>query len=301
MMKKQRAGKETVRQPSGNVFQMEANRRQFLASLTGAAVVTALGGPKSVAQSPDLAVNIAKVAIPSSFTLVSENKISALNDGQTPENSFDRSHGVYALHRNWDNENAAPWVQYDWSEPVNINKVEIYWAVDHPRPGAIPGSHWPTIHVPQSYRILYWNGSDFVPVNKPQGLGVAADAFNATTFDPVKTSKLRLEVTLDNKEPAGVLEWKVYNSGPVPVLSPVIDAGVDRSVVLGAHTYLAGKVTWLEDSQKNTARWLETSGPGSVKFDSATSPVTTAKFSSPGDYVLTLAASGTEDRSHRIE
>ena len=29
-------------------------------------------------------------------------------------------------------------------------------------------------------------------------------------------------------------------------------------------------------------------------------PVTTAKFSAPGDYVLTLAASGSEDRSHCI-
>ena len=68
-------------------------------------------------------------------------------------------------------EDGEPWVQYEWSEPVNINKVEVYWAVDHPRPGAIPGSRWPTIHVPQSYRILYWNGTDFVPVNQAAGPG----------------------------------------------------------------------------------------------------------------------------------
>jgi uncharacterized protein len=283
-----------------NVYQLDANRREFLAGLAGTALVAAVAGPKTAAEAPDRALNIARVALPSSYRIASENKISALNDGYQPENSFDRSHGVYALHREWENEGAKPWVQYDWSEAVNISKVEVYWAVDRPRPDAIPGSRWPTIHVPASYQVLYWNGSAFVPVSNPQGLGVAADAFNATTFDPVKTSKVRLEITLDKNEPAGILEWRVYNSGPVPALSPVIDAGVDRSVVLGAHTYLAGKVTWLEDSSKNTARWLKTSGPGSVNFDSAVSPVTTATPSAPGDYVLTLAASGCDDRTHSI-
>ena len=92
-----------------------------------------------MAQSPDQALNIARVAIPSSLTVMSENKISALNDGFVPENSFDRSHGLYALHRDWPSEAAKSWVQYDWSEPVNVNKVEVYWAVDRPRPGRIAG------------------------------------------------------------------------------------------------------------------------------------------------------------------
>jgi uncharacterized protein len=287
-------------QSMGRELNLESNRRDFLAGLTGAAVVAAVTGPKVVAQAPDRAVNIARVAVPSSFIVSSENKISSLNDGFTPENSFDRSHGVYGVHRDWDNESALPWVQYDWSEPVKIDRIEVYWAVDHPRAGALPGSHWPTMHVPQSYRILYRNGSDFVPVNHPQGLAVTADAFNATTFDAVKTSKLRLEVTVQKGEPAGILEWRVYNVGAVPALPPVIDAGVDRSVMLDARTYLAGKVTWLEDSQKNSARWLKTSGPGTVVFDDSTSPVTTARFSAPGEYVLTLAASGSDDRSHLI-
>jgi DUF1680 family protein len=285
---------------SENAYPTEASRREFLAGLAGAAMVAALGGTKGEAEGADRAVNVARVAIPSSYRIASENKISTLNDGFTPENSFDRSHGVYALHRDSENESELPWVQYDWSEQVNVNKVEVYWAVDHPRPGQIPGTGWPTIHVPQSYRILYWNGSEFVPVNGAQGLGVAADAFNATSFEPVKTSKLRLEVTLDNKNPAGILEWKAYNVGAVPALPPVIDAGVDRSVVLGGHTYLAGKVTWLEDSPKNSALWLKTSGPGNVAFENAAAAVTTATFSAPGDYVLTLAASGCDDRTHSI-
>ena len=286
---------------SQNNTQIEPNRREFLAGLTGAAVVAAVSSKTGIAQSADRALNIARVAIPSSLTVMSENKISSLNDGFVPENSFDRSHGLFALHGEWPRVSGESWVQYDWSEPVTINKIEVYWAVDRPKPGALPGSSsLHRMHVPESYRVLYWNGSDFVAANQPDGLGVVADAFNPTTFAPVKTSKLRLEVTPQKSQPAGILEWRVYNFGPAPALPPVVESGVDRSVVLGARTYLAGKATWLEDSPKNTARWVKESGPGTVAFDQATSPVTRAGFSAPGDYVLRLAASGSNDRSHSV-
>jgi DUF1680 family protein len=278
-----------------------STRREFLAGLAGAAALASLTGSRSVAaQSADGPLNIARVAIPTSFAMASENKLSALNDGFVPANSFDRSHGLYALHSLWDNEGKTPWAQYEWTVPVSVDKVEIYWAVERPRPVSAPGSEWPRMQVPASYRILYWNGSDFVPVNQPQGLGLAQDTFNATTFEAVKATKIRLEVIPQKGQPSGVLEWRVYNAGPAPALPPVIDAGVDRSVMLGTKTYLAGKVTWLQDSPKNSARWLKASGPGSVSFDNAADLATKAKFSAPGDYTLTLAASGTEDRKHSI-
>ncbi len=78
-------------------FQLESSRREFLAGMTGTAVLAAVHGTNAVAQAPERAVNIARVAVPSSVVITSENKISALNDGFAPENSFDRSHGVYAV------------------------------------------------------------------------------------------------------------------------------------------------------------------------------------------------------------
>jgi uncharacterized protein len=301
MNKPKTPNSDQLEKTTGNALQPEPNRREFIAGLTGAGILTALHGSEAIAQTSQGPLNIARVAIPSSFAYASENRISSLNDGVTPASSFDRTHGVYALRQEFAPDNKSPWVQYEWSQVVEIDKVEVYWAVDHPRPDAIPGSRWPTIQVPKSYRILYWNGSDFVPVNKPQGLGIAADTFNATSFEPVKANKLRLEVTPQKDDPAGVLEWKVYNSGPVPKLPPVIDAGIDRSVVTGAHTYLSGKVTWLQDSPGNVIRWQKASGPGSVAFANATALITTATFSAAGDYVLTLAASGSDDRSHSFD
>ena len=126
-----------------------------------------------------------------------------------------------------------PWVQYDWVKPVSINKVEIYWAIDAPRPRGMAGSEGARVAAPASYQVSYWNGSAFVPVSNPKGLESAADTFNTTQFDEVKTDKLRLEVAPQGEHAAGVLEWRVFGAGSVPALPPVIHAGLDRSVVLG--------------------------------------------------------------------
>jgi uncharacterized protein len=287
--------------PTENQPQAEPNRREFLAGLTGIVALTALEGPKGMAQDASHALNIARVAVPSSLTTLSENKISALNDGFTPEKSSDRSHGIYALRQEESNASTSSWVQYEWTEQVSINKVEVYWAVDHPKSGAIPGSSsLQRMRVPESYQLFYWNESEFVPVAQPQGLRAEPDRFNATTFEPVKTSKLRLEVVPQSGAVAGILEWKVFNYGPVPALPPLVDAGVDRSVVSDGRTYLSGKVIWLEDSERNKTRWVKIAGPGAVAFAVAAAPVTTATFSQPGDYVLALEASGSNDKPKPI-
>jgi uncharacterized protein len=290
-----------VRQSAKDDPYLEPSRRDFLAALGGAAALSALSAGRVFAQAPDGVLNVARVAVPTSLTIASENKISALNDGFTPANSLDRSHAHYAIWAEPSAGSRTSWVQYEWSEPLNVNKVEIYWASDPPRRGELPGSYVHRIAAPEKYRILYWNGSDFVPVSHPQGLGVALDTFNATSFAALKTSKLRLEVLPQQDRPAGILEWKVFNYGPVPSLPPVVDAGVDRSVVSNGRTYLSGKVTWLEDSTENRARWIKTAGPGAVVFVDAASPITTATFSQAGDYVLALNATGSKGPVRAID
>ena len=197
---------------------LESTRREFLAGLAGAAVVAGINPRAMAAQAAENPVNVARVAVPTSLAMASENKLSALNDGFMPENSFDRSHGLYALHNLWDNEGKIPWVQYEWSEPVSVNKVEIYWAVDRPRPaGAAGPSGRGWLPPPATDSFLEWKR---LCTGQPaRGLGVALDTFNATTFEPVKTSKLRVEVVTQKGRPAGILEWRVYNAGRYPSFS----------------------------------------------------------------------------------
>jgi len=258
------------------------NRRDFLGAMAGTALFTAVAPSHAFAETTDGSVNLAKVAAPSSLYTSGDTKISALNDGKTPASSHDREGGAYG---NWPRVDTQ-WVQYDWSKPITTNKVNVYWWMD--RGG---------VAAPASYRILYWNGTDFVPVANASGLGVAGDAFNTTSFDEVHTDKLRLEITSDGTHSTGILEWQVLSSGPVPAFPPTVEAGIDRTVVLGGETYLAGKAEWLKPGRSNSARWSKESGPGHVLFADAATPVTSAAFSAPGDYVLKLTASGDDNQA----
>jgi hypothetical protein len=259
------------------------NRRHFLAGVAGAALLTAVDRSKALAAvTNNVTVNLAKVATASASYTSGDSKLTALNDGFDPGNSRDQRHGTYG---NWPHTDPQ-WVQYEWSKPVTTNRVEIYWWMDGEGVAA-----------PASYQVTYWNGSEFVPVSNAKGLGTDPNGFNSTRFDEVKTDKLRLEISSDGTHSTGLLEWKVYSSGPVPLFPPIVVAGVDRAVVLGGKTYLSGSADWLVPAAGQRLRWSKTSGPGHVVFADSTAADTTATFSEPGEYVLEIAASDGKQNS----
>ncbi len=259
-----------------NLTPITLNRRTFLIAVVSVVFAGTVGNRIALARSrDDEPVNLAKVAKPSSSYTSGDTRVSALNDGFEPRNSADNQHGSYG---NWPRVDTE-WVEYEWSQPVPTNKIDVYWWMDGQGVGA-----------PKSYRVTYWNGSSFVPVENASGLGIARNTFNTTTFDLVHTDKLRLEIVSDGRLSTGILEWKVYSSGPVPTFPPTVEAGIDRDVVLGGKTYLDGKAEWLKPSLTSAVLWSKVSGPGRVSFAQASSPVTTATFSAPGDYVLKLSA-----------
>jgi len=234
------------------------------------------------AETPVARANLALAATPSSSYVSGDTTLAALNDGFTPRNSRDTSHGTYG---NW-NRTGTQWVDYTWSQPISTNQVEVYWWNDGRGIG-----------FPSSYRILYWDGAQYVPVLNALGLGLNGNQFNITTFDEVTTTRLRLEIVAngaatDTGIATGVIEYRVIDSGKSPVFPPTVIAGLNRSVVIGGQTYLAGKVKTLTDgpAAASSLIWTKVSGPGTVTFANAHEPVTTARFSTAGDYVLKLQA-----------
>jgi DUF1680 family protein len=222
-------------------------------------------------------VNLAAVAKPSSSHVSGDTSLAALHDGHAPDSSHVRGRGSYG---NWP-ARGTQWVQYEWSQPISTRKINVYWWDD--RRG---------VRLPKACRLLYWDVDEFKPVNNPSGLGVAASKYNTTTFDEVRTSRLRLEMDGDGNHSTGILEWRVYDSGNSPDFPPTVTAGIDRVVVLGGKTYLAGEVKALEKEggPAMAVKWSKASGPGEVVFADSTAPETTATFSEAGDYVLTLTA-----------
>jgi len=64
--------------------------------------------------------------------------------------------------------------------------------------------------VPASWRLLSLTDGVWKPVElRSAEFGVAPDRYNEVEFAPVRTTGIRIELTLREGFSAGVLEWKV--------------------------------------------------------------------------------------------
>jgi DUF1680 family protein len=242
--------------------------------LSGAAlaplVVSAEAAKRKATRTP---LNLALVAAVSCSIITSKAARDSILSGYGPTNSADGSHDAL---RFWEPE-GTQWVEYTWVKPVTLDSVDVYWHI---------AGTW--LHAPKSYRVLAWTGSAFEPVVNPDGLVIAKDAFNTTSFKPVKTTRLRLEIEPEGNKSFAILQWKAYGA-PV-ALPPVVEAGLDRTAIAGSETYLLGHVRAL--GEKPALLWRQTGGPGPIEIADADAVQTTAKATIPGTYTLQLAARG---------
>ncbi len=217
--------------------------------------------------------NLAVVATPSG-SMSWGNWSQAMNDGLTPTDTlpFRPRQG-----RGPRRPPMPQWVEYEWIQPVKTDQIDLFlWNYKEVFP------------LPAAYRIQYWDGKDYQPVSNARGLGLENGRFNATTFDAVETTKLRVYVDSAASFVANIVEFRVYPSAGAPPVPPVISAGGDRVVMVGGKTWLSGSaksVTGLTGTN-----WSKQSGPGPVTFENADSIRTTARFTTPGEYVIALTA-----------
>jgi DUF1680 family protein len=216
--------------------------------------------------------NLAIVATPSGSIRYGAS-LNSLNDGLTPVNTG----GMRTGGNRPPQRLTTQWVQYEWIQPVTTGEISVFW-----------WNYENSVKLPQAYRIKYWNGSDFIPVKNASGLGLENNKYNRTTFDQVQTTRLRLEIDSVDRSPGTILEWIVIQADNTPDHPPVVTAGMDRSVMLGGKTYLAGKTKSVTPVSKTV--WSKRSGPDNVEFKDANALETTAIFSSTGNYVLALTA-----------
>jgi DUF1680 family protein len=179
---------------------------------------------------------------------------------------------------------SSQWLQYDWIQPVTTGAIAVYW-----------WNYDNTLKLPQAYRIKYWDGNDFVPVKNALGLGIENKRFNLTTFDQVRTTKLRIEIDSVYRFPGTLLEWMVLQADNSPDHPPVVTAGVDRSVMLNGKTYLSGSVKSVTPVTKIV--WSKTDGSGDVVFSNPGELKTTATFTETGDYTLAMTVNENDLRS----
>jgi hypothetical protein len=128
--------------------------------------------------------------------------VRALNDQREPKNSGD--HANRFLHW-WPHKGTKEWVEYDFAKPTRVAAVDVYWFDD---------TGVGECRLPQSWRLLFRSGEDWKPVPNPSAFTCDGDKYNHTTFDPIETDALRLEVDLRPNFSAGIHEWRVEEAQP---------------------------------------------------------------------------------------
>jgi hypothetical protein len=215
-------------------------------------------------------VNLAPAAKAVTSFVSGHESLDAIADGHDPRNSGDHSKGAYG---NWP-EKGTQWIEYEWTQPVSLNGSDVYWWDDHRG-----------VRLPKAARLSYWDGKAYVPITG--SVGVEPNTFNATQFDAISTTKIRLEMDGAEQSSTGVIEWRVYDSGTSPAFPPKANAGLDRTVVLPAATYLRGGGKGIQrPGDQPKGKWSKLRGPGDVTFANPDAPQTTATFSTPGAYAL---------------
>jgi DUF1680 family protein len=122
---------------------------------------------------------------------------AAINDRLEPATSNDHT---YPFLHWWPRKGTREWAQYDLPEPTTVSAVEVYWFDD---------TGTGECRLPASWRLLARQGDDWVEVAHPSGYGIEPDCYNRTTFDPVTTIALRIEVQLPPDFSVGIHQWRV--------------------------------------------------------------------------------------------
>jgi len=151
---------------------------------------------------PALAQVIAPATAPSTSRVTASHcwegdSVDAVNDQHEPASSNDHSIPRFTW---WDHLGTTEWIQYEFAEERWVSSSEVYWFDD---------TGVGQCRVPARWRLLVMEEGKWKPAPAASACGVKRDQYNRVEFDPVKTSAVRLEVTLQAGHSGGILEWRI--------------------------------------------------------------------------------------------
>ncbi|MHC4508987.1 MAG: glycoside hydrolase family 127 protein, partial [Planctomycetota bacterium] len=121
--------------------------------------------------------------------------LDAIKDQIVPKSSSDSSSQQLDF---WPHKGTTEWIQFEWGQQRKIAGLKVYWFDDTGRGQC---------KIPASWKVLYRDASgDFKPVENKTPYGTEKDIFNKVDFGPVRTDAVKIEITLQEKWSAGVLE-----------------------------------------------------------------------------------------------
>lgn len=166
--------------------------------------------------------NIALGAKPSTSYVSPWEKLDAINNGYSnPSSSSDRSQGIYG---NWWSSNTWRYVQYDFDGYFMINQSNVYWFTDG---GGLL--------MPTDNYLEYWDfqNEKWEKVTNSVGNGAIENQWNTTTFDPIVTDKIRLNM-INEKESVGIIQWQVWG---VPAAVGLEEVAIEKITPLDDNSF----------------------------------------------------------------
>lgn len=113
------------------------------------------------------------------------------------------------------------WVQYTFPDEQVVSNIQVYWASED--------STNPAVRVPANWSLQYLQGSNWSEVQPTTPYRTDLGVFDRLDFEPVKTTALRLEVTMAPETGAGINEWRV---GPERIVGDLKEIKADESFKL---------------------------------------------------------------------
>ncbi|MEO1258699.1 MAG: glycoside hydrolase family 127 protein [Bacteroidota bacterium] len=131
--------------------------------------------------------------------------VASVADQYPPAHSDDKESSF--VHW-WPQFGTTEWLQYNFEKEEQIGTVRIYWFDDADSEGGC--------RIPKSWQLLYWEEGpsetadpNWKPVGSAGGFPVVKDGWNEVHFEPVQTTKVRLEMVAQDSVSVGVHEWEV--------------------------------------------------------------------------------------------
>ena len=126
------------------------------------------------------------------------SSLKSIADRLVPKDEFDRSMPYYHW---WPAQATTEWMTYEFPEATTVKSSTVYWFDDGP---------WGGCRVPKWWKIYYMDeAGEWQEVQNPDKYETVKGAANTVNFDPVTTTKVKLEVRQPDDNSAGLFEWEV--------------------------------------------------------------------------------------------
>ncbi|MHC1704511.1 MAG: glycoside hydrolase family 127 protein [Tenuifilaceae bacterium] len=139
-------------------------------------------------------------------TIASTSKVKAsemkkslfsINDQELPDSSND--HSILYYHW-WPKKGTTEWIEYDFKKKETISESSVYWFDDEP---------WGGCRIPLAWRLFFEKNNTWIPVKNTENYVIEKNKLNTIHFESISTSKVRIEVLLQNEWASGIYEWSV--------------------------------------------------------------------------------------------